>query len=105
MIGVNYNGYAPRELKKAMEKVLPKDLIWRRKAGFGAPVRSWLRGGLRSFVHDHLSPETIKRRGLFSPEEVGRIISLNESGREDLTLQVFQLLTLEIWFKQFIDRK
>ncbi|MEQ1762779.1 MAG: asparagine synthase (glutamine-hydrolyzing) [Pyrinomonadaceae bacterium] len=91
--------------KKAMESVLPKDLIWRRKAGFGAPIRSWLRGGLRSFVHDHLSPETIKRRGLFSPEEVGRIISLNESGREDMALQVFQLLTLEIWFKEFIDKK
>lgn len=92
-------------LKKAMENVLPRELIWRRKAGFGAPIRSWLRGGLKDFVRDHLSPETIRRRGLFSTEEVGRIVSLNETGREDFALQVFQLLTLEIWFKEFLDKK
>lgn len=92
-------------LKKVAEKLLPKDVVWRRKAGFGAPIRSWLRGPLRPLVDDLLSEETIQRRGLFNPQEVRRIISLNLSGREDFNLQVFQLLTLELWQRTFLDSK
>ena len=88
-------------LKRALEKVLPHDLVWRKKAGFGAPIRAWLRGPLRPLVADLLSPETIQRRGLFRAEEVQRIIDANLSGREDYNLQVFQLLVLELWQRQF----
>lgn len=90
-------------LKRALEKVLPHDLVWRKKAGFGAPIRAWLRGPLRSLVDDLLSEETVRRRGLFRPAEVRRIIDANLSGREDYNLQVFQLLALELWQRQFMD--
>lgn len=90
-------------LKKAAEKLLPREVVWRRKAGFGAPIRSWLRGALQPMVNDLLSEETIKRRGLFRPEEVRKIIDANLSGREDYNLQVFQLLNLELWMRTFID--
>jgi asparagine synthase (glutamine-hydrolysing) len=92
-------------LKRAAEKLLPRDVVWRKKAGFGAPIRSWLRGALRPLVEDLLSEETTKRRGLFRPEEVRRIIDVNQSGREDYNLQVFQLMTLELWHRIFIDEK
>ena len=46
---------------------------------------------------------TIERRGLFQPAEVKRIIDANNSGREDYSLQVFQLLNLELWHRQFIE--
>src|SRR4029453_9394638 len=39
-------------LKRALEKLLPRDVVWRKKAGFGAPIRSWLRGALRALVDD-----------------------------------------------------
>lgn len=91
-------------LKKAMEKSLPHDVVWRKKAGFGAPIRSWLRGALRPMIDDLLSPQTVARRGLFRPDEVRKLIAANDSGREDYNLQVFQLLNLEIWQRQFIDR-
>src|SRR5947209_1941534 len=90
-------------LKRAAEKLLPRDVVWRKKAGFGAPIRSWLRGPLRPMVGDLLSEETVRRRGLFNPKEVKRIIAANLSGREDYNLQVFQLLTLELWQRTFID--
>jgi asparagine synthase (glutamine-hydrolysing) len=90
-------------LKKACEKFLPHDVVWRKKAGFGAPIRSWLRGALRPMADDLLSDETIKRRGLFEPQAVRRIIDMNLSGREDYNLQVFQLLNLELWMRTFID--
>ncbi|MEP6742099.1 MAG: asparagine synthase (glutamine-hydrolyzing) [bacterium] len=90
-------------LKRALERVLPHDLVWRKKAGFGAPIRAWLRGPLRPMVNALLSAETIQRRGMFRPEEVRRIIDNNLSGREDYNLQVFQLLVLELWQRQFMD--
>ncbi len=90
-------------LKRALESVLPRDVIWRKKAGFGAPIRSWLRGPLRPMIDDLLSEGTIKRRGLFDPREVRRVIEANFSGREDFNLQVFQLLGLEMWQREFVD--
>jgi asparagine synthase (glutamine-hydrolysing) len=91
-------------LKRALEEVLPREVVWRKKAGFGAPIRSWLRGALRPLVDELLSGEVISKRGLFRPEEVQRVIQLNLSGREDLNLQVFQLLNLELWQRQFMDK-
>ena len=90
-------------LKRALESVLPKEVVWRKKAGFGAPIRSWLRGSLRPLVNDLLSEETVKSRGLFRPSEVKRVIDVNFSGREDYNLQVFQLLGLELWHRAFLD--
>ncbi len=91
-------------LKRALEKLLPHEIVWRKKAGFGAPIRSWLRGALKPLVDELLSEDAIRRRGLFRPEEVRRIIDLNLAGREDYNLQVFQLLNLELWHRQFIDK-
>jgi asparagine synthase (glutamine-hydrolysing) len=90
--------------KRAMEKLLPREVVWRRKAGFGAPIRSWLRGPLRPLVEELLAEEVVEQRGLFQPAEVKRLIKLNLSGREDLNLQVFLLLNLEIWHRKFIDQ-
>ncbi len=90
-------------LKKAAESLLPKEIIYRKKAGFSAPIRSWLRTSLKPMIDDLLSEETIKRRGLFDFQEVRRIIELNQSGKEDFNLQVFQLLNLEIWMREFLD--
>lgn len=90
-------------LKRAAEKLLPREIVWRKKAGFGAPIRSWLRGPLGPMVDDLLSESRIKSRGLFDADEVRRIIETNLKGREDLNLQVFQLLVLELWMQEFID--
>lgn len=90
-------------LKRALETVLPKDVVWRKKAGFGAPIRSWLRGPLKPLIADFLSEESVRRRGIFRPNEVRRVLDANFSGREDYNLQVFQLLGLELWHRHFMD--
>jgi asparagine synthase (glutamine-hydrolysing) len=90
-------------LKKVAERLLPKDVAWRKKAGFGAPIRSWLRGALRPMVDDLLSESRVRHRGLFDPAAVREIIDANLSGREDYNLHVFFLLTLELWMQEFID--
>jgi asparagine synthase (glutamine-hydrolysing) len=90
-------------LKKAAEALLPRDVVWRKKAGFGAPIRAWLRGPLRPLVDEMLSEEVVRGRGLFRPEEVRRVVAENLSGREDFGLHVLQLLTLEMWQREFLD--
>jgi asparagine synthase (glutamine-hydrolysing) len=90
--------------KKSMEGTLPHDVIWRPKAGFGAPVRSWLVGALKPMVNEVLSPSAVAARGLFDPDEVQRLICANEAGTEDNALRLWALLTLELWQREFIDR-
>ncbi len=91
--------------KRSMDGVLPSDVIWRPKAGFGAPVRSWLSGDLKPMVDDLLSPATVAARGHFDPDEVQRLIAANESGQEDNALRIWALLTLELWQRKFIDQE
>lgn len=89
--------------KRSMEGVLPKDVIWRPKAGFGAPVRSWLVGDLKPMVEDLLSPSAVAARGLLDPGEVQRLIRANEAGTEDNAIRIWALLTLELWQRTFLD--
>jgi asparagine synthase (glutamine-hydrolysing) len=90
-------------LKRSMESVLPREVIWRPKAGFGAPVRSWLVGELRPMVDELLSSSAVERRGLLDPGEVARLIRANQEGREDNAHRLWALLTLELWHHTFID--
>jgi asparagine synthase (glutamine-hydrolysing) len=90
-------------LKKAMEDILPKEIITRRKAAFGLPVRSWLRNELREMVGDLLAEKRVRERGLFRPEIVTKMVEDNRSGNRDYTLQLWSLLTLELWQQTFTD--
>lgn len=90
-------------LKKAMEDILPREVITRRKAAFGLPVRSWLRNELREMVGDLLSEKRVRERGLFKPHVVTKIIEDNQKGVREHTLQLWALLTLELWQQTFID--
>lgn len=92
-------------LKKAMEPYLPGDVIYRAKTGFGAPLRRWMRGELRELLGDMLSTDSLRRRGLFDPAAVHRLIAENSAGRSDAAYTLFALLCVEIWCRSFIDQK
>jgi asparagine synthase (glutamine-hydrolysing) len=90
--------------KRSQEGILPRDIIWRRKAGFGAPIRSWLVKDLAPLVSDLLSESTLRRRGIVEPAAVERLRADNAAGRADNSLQLYALLSLELWFQTFLDR-
>jgi asparagine synthase (glutamine-hydrolysing) len=90
--------------KRSQEDRLPHDIVWRRKAGFGAPIRSWLVQELAPLVEDLLSEETIRRRGLVDHARVARMRADNAAGLADYTLQLYALLSLELWSRAFVDR-
>jgi asparagine synthase (glutamine-hydrolysing) len=90
-------------LKKAMEPYLPKNILYRPKTGFGAPLRSWIRGPLRTYVDDVLSTERLTRRNIFDVSAVRKLIADNQQGREDAAYTIFSILCIEIWCSHFID--
>ena len=70
---------------------------------FKPPVDYWLAHDLRPLVDDVLSESQVCRRGLFRPEEVRRYVDEHRRGAEDWSMQIWQLLTLEIWMQLFMD--
>jgi asparagine synthase (glutamine-hydrolysing) len=92
-------------LRKAMDGVLPKEVLERRKAAFGLPIRAWLRNELKGMLADLLSEERTRRRGLFNPRAVSQMIRANESGERDYTLQLWGLLSLELWHESFLEQR
>ncbi len=89
--------------KKAMEAYLPREVIYRKKSGFGAPLRRWLRHELRPIVDDVLSQPSLRKRGLFDPAAVSRLIELDRCGRVDGAYTIFSLLCTEMWCRMFVD--
>jgi asparagine synthase (glutamine-hydrolysing) len=91
-------------LKKASSRLLPDEIIWRKKAGFGAPVGAWIKQDLKEMTMDLLSEKKIKERGYFNYFAVTKMIEDHYSGKEYNALQIWQLLTFEIWHRVFIDK-
>jgi asparagine synthase (glutamine-hydrolysing) len=90
--------------KRAMEPYLPRDVIYRPKTGFGAPLRRWLRQELRATVDDTLDGAALRRRGFFDPAAVRRLIELDRAGAVDGSYTIFALLCFELWCRRFVDR-
>ena len=90
-------------LKKAMEPYLPHEVIYRPKSGFGAPLRRWMQHDLRELLGDLLSLDSLRRRGLFDPSAVQKLIADNDSGRVDASYTLLSLLCIEIWCRSYLD--
>jgi asparagine synthase (glutamine-hydrolysing) len=90
--------------KKSQEGILPREIVWRPKAGFGAPLRSWLASDLAPLMADLLSERVLRERGLIQPAVVPRIQHENSTGQADHSLRLYAFLTLELWCRTFIDR-
>lgn len=89
--------------RRAMRDILPREVLRQPKAGFAAPVDYWLANDLKEMVDDLLGREQLRRRGLFRPEAVQRLIGEHRKGRQDWSMQLWQLLTLELWMQTFLD--
>lgn len=90
-------------LKKAAERYLPHQIIYRPKAAFGAPIRSWISNDLRGLVDELLSEDNIQKRGMLNYAFVKEMIDKDRKGLEDNAYQIYQLLTLELWCRAYLD--
>jgi len=90
-------------LKAAFAKVLPAEVLNRRKAGFPVPYESWLRREFKDETSDILLSDRAMVRGYFEKCKVSRLLQANERGGGHAK-EIFSLLVLELWHRQFVDR-
>lgn len=86
-------------LKQAMSGLLPADVIYRPKTGFGAPLRRWLRTDLFDLVSDTLSPSRLVADGLFSPSAVHQLLDDHTTDRVDASYTIWSLLCISLWWE------
>jgi asparagine synthase (glutamine-hydrolysing) len=89
--------------RKAMDGILPDEVLGQPKAGFAAPTDYWLANDLKEMTDDLLSESNIKSRGLFCPESIQKLVREHRSGTHDWSMQIWQFLTLELWMQSFLD--
>jgi len=88
--------------KKTMERLLPKENIYRPKEGFSIPIKHWLGDELRELMLDHLNERRIKEAGFFNPEPVKRMIADHLAGRKNWSHQLWALLVFEVWRENYL---
>jgi asparagine synthase (glutamine-hydrolysing) len=92
-------------LKRLMDNRLPRSVVWRHKEGFNLPNARWIRQGLRGFVTDILSPDSVRDLGLLDPPAVDKVLRDHFQGRADNSHQIWCLLVLVLWFRRFIRNR
>lgn len=87
-------------LKGAAANWLPHEIVHRPKASFGAPLRAWVRNDLRELIEDVLVGGELVQLGLLRRSPLLRLIADERAGREDYAKQIWQLLSMELWYRQ-----
>ena len=90
-------------LKKVAARLVPREVIYRRKMGFGVPVGTWFRTEMKDFVREALLSEKALNRGVVRPEAIRRYVDEHTESRQDHSFRLWTLLMLELWFQRFID--
>lgn len=92
-------------LKRCLGDLLPKNILYRKKRGFGAPMGAWLKKELAPMLKAILSKESIESRGLFRWKNINKIIALHEANKEDYTDHLLSLMNLELWCRMYLDKR
>jgi len=88
-------------LKKVMKDFLPKEVIHRKKKGFGVPIAKWVKGPLRELFGDLLSFDRIKREGFLNPSYVSSLLQDHLVNKKDNRKQLWTLLVWELWVNRY----
>jgi asparagine synthase (glutamine-hydrolysing) len=88
--------------KKTMERLLPRENIYRPKEGFSIPIKHWLRSDLKHLLLDHLSERRIRDAGLFRYDFIKGMLDAHLGGRKNCSHQLWALLVFEIWKENYL---
>ncbi len=92
-----------RLLRRALEPLLPPEVVHGRKRGFSIPAAAWLRGELEPFARDTLNADTLRRQGFLRPGAVTRILDDHVAGRADLSRQLWGVLAFTLWYEHHVE--
>ena len=89
--------------RRAMEGVLPDQILLKRKQGFSAPERSWYQGPLMSYAKALLLDRRTMSRGYFLEAAIRRVLDEHSTGQVNHRLLIWSLLSFEFWNRLFMD--
>jgi len=90
-------------LREVAKPLLPPEILGRRKQGFGLPIDRWMREELAPLSRDVLLDQTARQRGILDPNAVETLLRRHQRG-EPRGDQIWALMILELWYREFIDR-
>ncbi len=88
-------------LKKAVERWLPREIVYRQKRGFSVPIASWMRNELRPLVDETLGEEKLRRQGMFNAAFVRRLLNEHWAGQADNRKTLWTLFCFQLWFDRW----
>jgi len=86
--------------KKAMEKYLPQDILYRKKQGFAVPLAAWFRGPLRERVQQALLGPNLAATGIFNQDFLRQMVEQHLSGRRDYSAPIWTVLMFEAFLRK-----
>lgn len=98
-----HNGKTKRILKDVARRYLPASIVDRPKTGFDAPVGLWFKSALRPWMTRILDRRQVAATGLLDPDKVDRLVQDHLRGRQDYSMQLWSVLSLEYWHRKYIE--
>jgi asparagine synthase (glutamine-hydrolysing) len=96
-----HGGQAKYVLKKALENILPDEIIYRKKKGFGAPMREWLQGDFGRAAEQTILTSRLRGEGFFDYAFIADLFARHRSG-QDCSLPIWTIYNLTAWFDHWI---
>jgi asparagine synthase (glutamine-hydrolysing) len=96
------NGIKKYILKEIVHKYIPRQMMERKKMGFGIPVENWLQNELRDLQREYLSDIYLARHGLFNTTYIRKLTHSFFNGRKDLHLKIWYLLMFQMWYQKWM---
>ena len=90
-------------LKKLLERYLPKDLVYRKKWGFPAPIGDWLYGELAYLIDKWLDPKILEAQGIFNSKVVQRYVTAFRNGKEFHYKRLWSIIVFQMWFHKYLE--
>lgn len=91
-------------LKDVAYRLIPRTLLDRPKHGFSVPLAQWLRGALREWASDLLSPARLEGNGLVTPGPIQAAWRQHLEGRRDWSALLWDVLMLQAWYEKYATR-
>ncbi|MGB5036359.1 MAG: asparagine synthase C-terminal domain-containing protein, partial [Blastocatellia bacterium] len=92
-------------LKKALEGILPNDILYRPKQGFGLPINEWFIKGMAPFVEHALFSSPFRKRGFLDYDVVRSMWEQHLAGKVNYSFNIWSLLNLSLWYEHWIERR
>ena len=90
-------------LKEALRDLVPDEVMFRPKMGFGIPIETWFKNDLAKFTEDILLSDTATSRGMFNREYIKWMLSEHQHTGTNYSSKIWALLTLELWFREYFS--